>query len=121
MHKKSPFAPVVEVLDEELALCSDVINQCFPDRKQPRLVSFGQPGGVPWTITVDEKNQLLKKYNLVERPPFFGYPFHVRVPQQWKSFSVTQGKDKLVSQLSDGMLRFAASPVNGEITARKIK
>lgn len=221
---KHKGAPSVEVLDEELALCSDVINKCFPDRKQPRLVSFGQPGGVPWTITDEEKNQLLKKYNLVQRPSFFGYPFHaktkedvlklvddaiakgdmghhdfhgvggdwlitptdiflalldkldackdvvwvtdpvsyhkylterkaaelklagkandkitlqltcttdpalydlpltlyVRVPPQWKAFSVTQGKDKLVSQLSDGMLRFAASPVTGEITVRRM-
>ena len=67
---KHKGAPSVDVLDEELALCNDVINKCFPDRKQPRLVSFGQPGGVPWTITDEEKNQLLKKYNLVQRPSF---------------------------------------------------
>lgn len=220
---KHKGAPSVEVLDEELALCSEVITRCFPDRKQPRLVSFGRPGGVPWTISDDEKNALLKKYNLVERPSFFGYPFHVktkedvlklvdkaiakgdmghldfhgvggdwlttpmdifialidkleackdvvwvtdavsyhqyvverkgaelkvvaktddtiklhlacttdpalydlplslqvRVPPQWKAGAVTQGRDTLDAQIVDGALRFAASPVSGEITVRR--
>jgi hypothetical protein len=220
---KHKGAPSVDVLDEELALCNDVINKCFPDRKQPRLVSFGQPGGVPWTITDEEKNQLLKKYNLVQRPSFFGYPFHAKtkedvlklvdnaiakgemghhdfhgvggdwlttpmdiyialldklsackdvvwvtdavsyhkylvertgaelkivaktnnaiklqlacstdpelydlpltlqvlVPSDWKAFSVLQGTAKLDARLVDGALRFAASPVSGEITIRK--
>lgn len=73
MHKG---APSVEVLDEELAACQDVINKCFPKRKQPRLISFGQPGGNPWTISEDEKNQLLKKYNLVQRPTFSNGSVH---------------------------------------------
>jgi hypothetical protein len=51
---------------------------CYPDRKQPRLISFGQPGGVPWTISVQEKNTLLAKYHLIERPPFKGYPFQFK-------------------------------------------
>ena len=79
---KHKGAPSVDVLDDELARCNDVINRCFPDRKQPRLISFGPPGGVPWTITKEEKNLLLKKYNLVERPSFFGYPFHAKTKEQ---------------------------------------
>lgn len=65
-------------LDEELARCDAVIKACYPGRKPPRLVSFGQPGGVPWSIAAKEKEAALAKYHLVERPPFFGYPFHVK-------------------------------------------
>jgi hypothetical protein len=36
-------------LDAELARCDAVIRACYPERKQPFLVSFGRPGGVPWT------------------------------------------------------------------------
>ncbi|NLB69538.1 MAG: polysaccharide deacetylase family protein [Lentisphaerae bacterium] len=75
---KHKGAPSVEVLDEELALCNEAINKCFPNMKQPRLISFGQPGGVPWEISNEEKNKLLAKYNLIDRPPFFGYPFHLK-------------------------------------------
>lgn len=79
---KHKGAPSVDVLDDELARCNDVINQCFPDRKQPRLISFGPPGGVPWTISKEEKNLLLKKYNLIERPSFFGFPFHAKTKEE---------------------------------------
>ena len=46
------------------------------------MISFGQPGGVPWTITPDEKNALLAKYHLVERPPFKGYPFQFKTEEE---------------------------------------
>lgn len=65
-------------LDTELARCHEAIFACYPERKKPCLVSFGQPGGVPWTVSADEKKAALAKYNLVERPPFFSYPFHVK-------------------------------------------
>lgn len=71
-------ATSVEQLDEELAKCNAEIMARYPDRKQPRLVSFGQPGGVPWTISAEEKKTLLAKYHLVERPPFKGYPFQFK-------------------------------------------
>jgi len=65
-------------LDAELARCHDVIYGCYPARRKPFLVSFGRPGGVPWTVSEDEKRAALARYNLVERPPFFSYPFHVK-------------------------------------------
>jgi len=65
-------------LDTELARCHEVIYACYPQRKKPFLVSFGRPGGVPWTVTEQEKQEALAKYHLIERPPFFGYPFHVK-------------------------------------------
>lgn len=65
-------------LDVELARCHEVIRACYPERKWPCLVSFGRPGGVPWTVTEAEKKAALAKYNLVERPPFFSFPFNVK-------------------------------------------
>jgi len=69
-------------LDAELARCGAVIHACYPERKQPRLVSFGRPGGVPWTVSDEEKRQALAKHNLIERPPFFSYPFHVKTAEE---------------------------------------
>lgn len=68
-------------LDDELNKCNEEIYKCYPNRKQPRLISFGQPGGVPWTISPAEKKELLAKYNLVERPAFFGYPFQIKTQE----------------------------------------
>ncbi len=68
-------------LDLELARCEAVIRACHPERARPFLVSFGQPGGVPWTVSKDEQSAALAKYNLIERPPFFGYPIHVKTAE----------------------------------------
>jgi peptidoglycan/xylan/chitin deacetylase (PgdA/CDA1 family) len=65
-------------LDTELSRCHEVIYACYPERKKPFLVSFGRPGGVPWTVPDSEKKAALAKYNLIERPSFFGYPIHVK-------------------------------------------
>lgn len=74
-------APSLEVVEEDIALCNAAILSYFPDRKQPRLISFGRPGGVPWTITPEQQAELLKKYHLVDRPPFSGYPFHAKTKE----------------------------------------
>ena len=68
-------------LDEELAKCNDGIAKCYPGLKQPRLISFGKPGGVPWTVTKDELNTALAKYNLIDRPPFKGYPINYKTTE----------------------------------------
>jgi len=68
-------------LDLELAQCDTVIRKCYPERKQPCLVSFGRPGGVPWTVSDEEKKAALAKYNLIERPSFYGYPIHIKTTE----------------------------------------
>jgi peptidoglycan/xylan/chitin deacetylase (PgdA/CDA1 family) len=68
-------------LDAELARCQAVIDACYPERKKPCLVSFGRPGGVPWTVTDEEKKAALAKYRLVERPSFFGFPMHIKTTE----------------------------------------
>lgn len=62
-------------LDDELARCGEVIARCYPERPWPRLLSFGQPGGVPWTVTPEEVDRALVRHHLINRPPFKGYPF----------------------------------------------
>lgn len=65
-------------LQEELAPCEAEINRCYPHRKPRRLVSFGKPGGVPWTISPAETKEVLDRFLLIERPPFKGYPFNIK-------------------------------------------
>ncbi len=65
-------AKTVEELDNEIRLCQEKFDECYPNAKKPRLISFGQPGGVPWKVTNEERDAVLKKYNLVLRPSFKG-------------------------------------------------
>lgn len=65
--------------EKELTLSTDVINKCYPDRKQPRLISYGPPGGIKkekWLVTKDEVKASLAKLHLIERPSFWGPPIH---------------------------------------------
>ncbi len=59
-------------LESELAQCNAVIDACYPGRKTPRLVSFGQPGGVPWTVSTEDGTTALAKHHLINRPNFWG-------------------------------------------------
>lgn len=75
-------ATSVEQLDDELTKCNDVIFACYPGLEQPRLISFGQPGGVPWAVPPADVKTLLDKHHLVERPPFKGYPFQFKTGEE---------------------------------------
>ncbi len=68
----------VEDLQKELHECTQIIYACTPDQKSPRLVAFGQPGGVPWKVTKEETAAALEAEHLVDRPPFYGLPFHYK-------------------------------------------
>jgi peptidoglycan/xylan/chitin deacetylase (PgdA/CDA1 family) len=70
----------VEEWDQELAKSQEVINKIFPDRKQPRLISYGTPGVKKenWRISKEEIQKALAKYHLIERPPFYGPPIHMQ-------------------------------------------
>ena len=67
-----------EELEPELAKCNQVIYQMHADRKQPRLLGFGKPGGVPWEVSQEELDSALSKHHLVNRPPFHGPPIHYK-------------------------------------------
>ncbi|MDZ4402017.1 polysaccharide deacetylase family protein [Prosthecobacter sp.] len=65
-------------LDPELAKCNEVLDKLKPERKQPHLLGFGKPGGVPWKVTAEEQKTALAKHHLCDRPPFFGPPIHYK-------------------------------------------
>ena len=70
----------VDAFEQEIVKCNEVLNQLYPSRKQPRLISFGRPG-VPknqWGITEAEIQQVLAKHHMIERPQFVGPPFAVK-------------------------------------------
>jgi len=71
-----------EELEGELRRANDEIARCFPDRKLPRLISFGKPGGVPWSLTPDETRAVLAKFNLIWRPDFRGYPGQIKTVEE---------------------------------------
>lgn len=68
-------AQTLEEMEEEIRLCQEVLDACYPNAKKPRLISFAVPGGVPWKVTEAERDAVLKKYNLVLRPSFRGIHF----------------------------------------------
>ncbi len=67
-------------LDEEIKLCSEAIDKAYPDRKTPRLVSWGKPGTGKgtWLVSKEEEKEALLKYNLVDRGPFKGAAIHYK-------------------------------------------
>lgn len=65
-------------LEPELAKCNEVLYAMHPDRKVPRLLGFGKPGGVPWAVTQQEWDAGLAKHHLVNRPNFAGPPIHYK-------------------------------------------
>lgn len=63
-------------LEPELARCNEVLYALHPERKRPRLLAFGHPGGVPWNVTKEELEPALARHHLFNRPPFSGPPMH---------------------------------------------
>ncbi len=67
-----------EELEPELAKGNEVLYALHPERKQPHLMGFGRPGGVPWKVTAEEQRSALAKHHLVDRPPFAGPPINYK-------------------------------------------
>ncbi|CAM3021252.1 polysaccharide deacetylase family protein [Rariglobus hedericola] len=69
-----------EIFDEEIVKTNEVLNQLYPDRKTPRLISFGRPGVAKekWGITEEQIKAVLAKNHMIERPPFTGPPFQYK-------------------------------------------
>lgn len=65
-------------LEPELAKCNEVLYKLKPERKQPHLLGFGRPGGVPWKVTPEEQKTALAKHLLCDRPPFAGPPINYK-------------------------------------------
>ncbi len=60
--------------DEEFGKAKDVILGIHPERKNPRLISFGIPGVAKgaWNITDAQRDELLRKHHLILRPHIDG-------------------------------------------------
>lgn len=71
-----------EELEPELAKCNEVLYHLHPERKQPYLLGFGKPGGVPWKVSAEEVRRALEMHHLVERPPFAGPPINYKSAEE---------------------------------------
>jgi len=56
----------------EIAASNEHIRSVTPEQRWPRLISWAQPGGVPWKVSADENAALLAEHHLITRPPFAG-------------------------------------------------
>jgi hypothetical protein len=70
-----------EELEPELAKCNEVLYTLHPEHKQPYLLAWGKPGGVPWIVSKDDLKAALDKHHLVERPPFAGPPINYKTSE----------------------------------------
>lgn len=68
----------VEELETELAKNNELLYALHPERKAPRLLAWGRPGGVPWDITEEQELAGLAQNHLLRRPPFYGPPIHYK-------------------------------------------
>jgi len=78
-------AKSLEEADREIGECNRAITAVVPG-KEPRLISYGQPGVGPgnWTVTPEQLDGLLAKYHLVSRPPFadHGAVYHLKTTDE---------------------------------------
>ncbi len=58
--------------EREIGGCHEWIRTVTPAMPWPRLVSWAQPGGCPWTVDKADMDALLAKNHLVKRPDFGG-------------------------------------------------
>lgn len=71
-HRGGPTAAAIAT---EIRDCNAAIHAATPDLPWPRLVSWGQPGGIKkenWPVTKEELAALLAENHLVSRPDFGG-------------------------------------------------
>ncbi len=69
----------------EIGECANYIRR-YTAKPKPELLSYGQPGVGPgnWNITKEETEALLKKYKLIDRPPFKGrgVMYHLKTKEE---------------------------------------
>jgi peptidoglycan/xylan/chitin deacetylase (PgdA/CDA1 family) len=75
----------VEHAKQEFGQCTEAILAMVPGKK-PRLISYAQPGVGPgkWNITEEQKRQIMKEQNLVDRGDFRGHGavYHWKTTEQ---------------------------------------
>jgi len=90
-----------EELEPELAKGNEVLYALHPEHKQPYLLGFGRPGGVPWKVTAEEQKAALAKHHLCDRPPFAGPPINYKSAAECVAFI-----DKTLAKGDMGQLVF---------------
>lgn len=94
-------------LDFELASCNEAIKLLTPGRKWPRLISYCEPGGTKWTVNDEIYRAILKRYNLVVRPAFHGFPMNFKTVKEADDYV-----DKTIA--SEGIGHFDFHGVGGD-------
>lgn len=61
-----------EHAEQEIVGCNELIYQVSPG-KNPRLISYATPGGAKHLVSEDQIQEVLRRHNLVLRPPFGGH------------------------------------------------
>lgn len=70
--------------EEEFGKAKDAILALYPDRKTPRLLSFGIPGVAKgaWNITDAQRDELLVKHNMILRPNVHFGAIHLKTAEE---------------------------------------
>lgn len=90
-------APSVAEFDDEIAGANEVIDRLYPHRPASRLRDWARPG-VPreqWKISEAQIQDVLAKYHMIERPPFFGPPFSLKTTEEmidWVDGAIAAGE-----------------------------
>jgi hypothetical protein len=57
-----------EAFEADLVKTSDAIYALTPHLKNPRVLAFRTPGGVPWKLSKEQAKPILAKYKMFDRP-----------------------------------------------------
>lgn len=70
--------------EEEFGKCKDVILGVHPERKNPRLISFGIPGVAKgaWNITDAQRDELLARHHMILRPNVHFGAIHLKTAEE---------------------------------------
>ncbi len=77
----------LEDAEREFTDCTVYINALISEvskSKEPRLLSYGQPGVTDWKITKEQEKELIAKNRLIERPTFVGHGvnYHLKTMEE---------------------------------------
>lgn len=64
--------------EADLVKTSEAIRAMTSHLKEPRIIAFRTPGGVPWKVSKPEVKTILTKYHMVDRPWLDGPPLTMK-------------------------------------------
>ena len=104
----------------EIGECARLIRKISPGKAE-RLVSYAQPGvkAEDWNLSAEALAELLKKYHLIDRPPFtdHGAVYHLKTSQEMLELAdkaiASQGWSTSLFTVSSGSSRTGAIRIFG--------